>query len=156
MNIRYCLISFIILINFHLFASAQQKVVSLTPEKPQIDYSSQPVWIQMMDDPATNYYEALKAFDQYWQNRLMPIEEEELMGEEENKAEEQHHETVKRQLKKMTPAEKNEYDLMAYECKRFKDWKRTVFPYVQEDGRILTMEARQAIFDKQQLELKHK
>jgi hypothetical protein len=34
------------------------------------DYTNYPVWIKMMDDPKTNYYEANKAYDEYWKHHI--------------------------------------------------------------------------------------
>ena len=35
------------------------------------NYSKNPEWIQMMDNPNVNYYEAVKAYNEYWKNPKM-------------------------------------------------------------------------------------
>ena len=47
-----------------------------------------------------------------------------------------------------------EKEKMAYHIKRFKNWKKEVRPYVQENGHILTQEERTAIWMRQQEEMK--
>lgn len=36
---------------------------------------------------------------------------------------------------------------MIYQCKRFEEWQRDVFAWVQEDGNILTIEQRQKMYE---------
>ncbi len=116
------------------------------------------IWIQMIDNPNTNYYVAIKAYDTYWQDKEKPEDEEDMMNEErsskesskEKKKEEKERE---KKLQKMSPEQRRQLDELKYQCKRFENWKREVFPYVQEDGRILTMEERLDIWKKQQEEL---
>lgn len=119
------------------------------------DYTNNPAWIKMMDDPQTNYYEAVKAYDTYWKGKEKPEWEDPMMEYYEGKV------TLKqakreqrkraREIKEMTQQQRLEYDQMCYQCKRFEQWKRDNFPYVQEDGRILTEEERMKI-DAQQRE----
>ena len=45
---------------------------------------------------------------------------------------------------------KNDDETMKYNVKRFERWMKDVKPFVQEDGRILTDEERQKIWEKQQ------
>lgn len=116
------------------------------------------IWIQMIDNPNTNYYVAIKAYDTYWQDKEKPEEEEDMINEEssskeaskEKKKEEKERE---KKLQKMSPEQRRQLDELKYQCKRFENWKREVFPFVQEDGRILTMEERLDIWKKQQEEL---
>ena len=136
--------------------SAQKKSAQTSETLTIADYSKEPVWIKMIDDPNTNYYEAIKAFDMYWKDRIKPIKEEDILNEKLNEKEEREYKILEKQLATMTPAEKNEYDLMVYQCKRFSNWKRESLPYVQEDGRILTIEERQQIYYKQQEEIRNK
>ncbi len=131
-------------------------------------FASKPLWIQMMDDPNVNYYEAIDAFNTYFSNHFMPRIEEEEMGKEgyknDIKSREEHERereeqeeaealnTGKKHLKKsyegMNPLE------MAMAVKRFKQWMRTEKSWVQPDGSILSEQEKQAIVDKQQQELK--
>ena len=50
----------------------------------------------------------------------------------------------------MTPAERNEFDNLNYQFKRFKIWMFDVKPFVQPDGRILTRNQRLDIHFRQQ------
>lgn len=124
------------------------------------NYSIFPHWIKMMDDPNTNYYEAMKAFDEYFTAHEMPVmEEEEKMGQD-NDVREMQREVDKKKITDksivLTEEElkkKNEGEVLKYHIKRFKRWRRDVKPFVQEDGRILTDEERQQIWMKQQEEI---
>lgn len=126
------------------------------------DYKNNPVWIKMMDDPKVNYYEALKAFDMYWSDRVKPENKEEEMAEGKENFKE-----LERELKKEVEADRkriiteeelkkmNDEQEMRYQLKRFKQWKREVKPFVQEDGRILSDQERMEIWKKQQEEIQN-
>lgn len=114
------------------------------------DYATYPYWIAMIDQPETNYYEALKAYTIFWQNRIKPLDEEEELFQEMNEKEKEQYEVLKRELAAMTPAQRQEFDRLKYQVKRFKQWRRSVMPYVQEDGRILSYEERLKIWETQQ------
>ncbi len=126
------------------------------------DYKNNPVWIKMIDDPHVNYYEAIKAFEMYWKDRVMPDNEEEEMAEGNNNFKE-----VEREIKKekkvdrkriLTDEElkkKNDDQQMKYQLKRFAQWKREVKPFVQEDGHILSDDERMEIWKKQQQEIQN-
>ena len=126
------------------------------------DYKNNPVWIKMMDDPYVNYYEAIKAFEMYWQGREKPADEEEEMAEGKDNFKEMERE-IKKEKKKdskivLTDEElkkKNDEQEMRYQLKRFKQWKREVKPFVQEDGHILSDEERMEIWKKQQQEIQN-
>ena len=113
-----------------------------------------PSWVAMIDNPNTNYFEAVKTFEAYWKDKFIWDEEEEMFERPTNKKEEREEEKkveqLKRTLKKMTPAERQEYDVLKYHYKRFKNWAFEVKAFVQEDGRILSQEERMAIWEKQQ------
>lgn len=119
------------------------------------DYKNKPLWIDMMEDTTANYYEAIKAFDIYWVGRLKPMEEEDIISEIMSKKEEHEREKNERKIAKLKPAQRAEFDRMKYETKRFENWKREVFPFVQESGRILTPYERQEIWKKQQIEIEN-
>ena len=129
-------------------------------EKPaDPDYKNNPVWISMIDNPSTNYYEAIKAYDTYWQYHEKPMGEEEEEGfvnesrKEKEEAEEREKERERRKLNKGEPDKLTPEDIqrmefrdrMTYQCKRFENWKKEVLPFVQEDGRILTLEQRRSL-----------
>lgn len=123
--------------------SAQDK--KLTPTG---DYKNQPVWISMMADPKVNYFEAVKAFEMYWEGKIEPEEEYELINE--GHITTAQGDSLRKARMEWTQAQRNEYEQMKYQFKRFKDWKRTVQPFVQSDGRILSEQERLEIWEKQQ------
>jgi hypothetical protein len=127
----------------------------------QADYSTNPIWIKMIDDPNVNYYEALKAYNEYWKQHIKPAGEEEEMTPGEKDSQERKLE-IKKEIKKdrkniLTEEDlkkQNENNLMKYHVKRFEQWAREMKPFVQEDGRILTDKERIEIWNKQQEEIK--
>ena len=113
----------------------------------------------MMNDPNVNYYEAVEAYNTYFQSHELPgeEEEEELMGST-PEARAEFEKEMKRENKKIRTdkqrAELVEREQMTYQVKRFRNWMREVLPFVQENGHILTMEERAEIWRKQQAEKK--
>jgi hypothetical protein len=140
------------------------------------DYQNNPAWVQMMSDPNVNYFEAIKAYEDYWRGKEQPEEEEEQMEmmssrnytgkmtDAERKKQEEEIREYELKLKRNSEKKLSEADLlklewkreMGYQCKRFKDWKASVKPYVQNDGRILNEEERMKIYNQRQEELKNK
>jgi len=122
----------------------------------EADFRSKPVWIIMMDDSTVNYYQAVKAFNTYWENRIKPGDDAEKMNEivTETPKQEREQRRYEKRLKKMTAAERNEYDRTNYQYKRFVNWMREMKPFVKEDGRILTPAERMDIWKKQQAQIK--
>lgn len=143
MKLRVLLCALLIAGSSCLFAQVNDKT-----EKHSTDYKNNPVWIEMMSDPQVNYYEALKAFDTYWEGKVEPEEEAELITE--GKITLREADSLKAVRASWTQAQRNEYEVIKYQFKRFKDWKRTVFPFVQTDGRILSEQERLEIWQKQQ------
>ena len=58
----------LIFVNVNSFAQKSNKVT---------DYSKKPYWIDMMKDPDVNYFEAIKAYNEFWAKREKPSEEDE-------------------------------------------------------------------------------
>lgn len=118
-----------------------------------------PNWVKMMDDENVNYYEAVEAFEAYMKSHNLEVEgvEEELMGGD-AKAKEKYEKEMKRENKKIRTEQERkalvQKELIAYQIKRFKGWRRNVKPFVQENGHILTAEERNAIWLQQQEEMK--
>ncbi len=137
------ILSFLLLLFLFQSAQAQEK-----KEKPRTDDKTNPNWISMMQDPQVNYYEAVKAFDAYWDGKIEPEEEDELITE--GKITSVEADSLRNARASWTQVQRNEYENIKYQFKRFKDWKRTVFPFVQSDGRILSEQERLEIFQKQQ------
>ncbi len=103
-----------------------------------------PVWIEMMDNPEVNYFEAVKAFNLFWKNRDSPVEEEEVLGKKHDQ-EKRKHGFVFRLFQKREEAAR----LYAFEHKKFKHWLLMVEPYVQPDGHILSKEAQLKIWEQE-------
>lgn len=137
------ILSFLLLLFLFQSAQAQEK-----KENPRTDDKTNPNWISMMQDPQVNYYEAVKAFDAYWEGKIEPEEEDELITE--GKITSAEADSLRNARASWTQVQRNEYENIKYQFKRFKDWKRTVFPFVQSDGRILSEQERLEIFQKQE------
>lgn len=117
-----------------------------------IGYSKTPAWIAMMNDPNVNYYEAMKAFNTYWEKREKP-EGDDVIPSKASKSQLKEKEERDREIAKMTPQQRQERNEMAFQYKKFLEWSHTVFPFVQENGRILSGDERMAIWNKQQEEI---
>lgn len=100
-------------------------------------------WIQMMDDPNVNYFEAVKVFEAYWQGKPKPTSEHELFSAE-NKDRALNNSSYSNARDKEDPSVK-----YRFEYKKFLHWKEDVAPYVQPNGRILTAEERIDIWKQQ-------
>lgn len=142
MKLRALISTLLMLCIFHT-AHAQEKKTTT-----RLDDKTNPNWITMMQDPQVNFYDAVKAFDTYWEGKIEPEEEEELINE--GKINTAEADSLRNVRASWTQVQRNEYENIKYQFKRFKDWKRTVFPFVQSDGRILSEQERLEIFQKQQ------
>jgi hypothetical protein len=89
-----------------------------------------PVWIQMMDDTATNYLHAVEAFDIYWTTHKKPDGESDMdmLNVTKNK----------KRFSKKDIREARKEAAMRMKIKKFIWWKNKVEPYVQDDGTITT------------------
>jgi len=108
------------------------------------DYSKMPYWIEMIKNPNVNYFEATKAYEAFWKGKKKPTEEDEVIGQEKQATEKQSKKRQKEILK-----EKELYRKYALECKKFEHWKRSMKPYVQADGRILSKEEQLKMWEEQ-------
>lgn len=89
-----------------------------------------PYWIAMMEDPKVNYYQAIEAFEKYWESREQPTEKD---GEakdifEKDKTKEEREKEEKRSV------------LYVYEYKQFLNWKDKNKDFVKPDGTIMTQQ----------------
>ncbi|NML72023.1 hypothetical protein HHL23_19815 [Chryseobacterium sp. RP-3-3] len=100
----------------------------------QGETSEIPQWIKMMDDPNASYYQTVKSFEDYWKDREKPVEENEIFRDKEAK--------IRKYKNKETPK-------YAFEYKKFMNWRKKTFPFVQDDGRILTKDERMEIWEKE-------
>ena len=125
-------------------------------EKQLREWSKNPVWIEMMDNPNANYFETVAAFEAFWKNRELPEEENKILGA--SREDREHVETPaehrkrKRAEKKMDKEEKEAAVLRhkyAFAVKKYHHWKLVVDPYIQPDGRILTKEEQLKLHDQQ-------
>jgi hypothetical protein len=125
----------------------------------QNELKKEPVWIKMMDDPNANYFETIKAFRNYYKERPLPKEPNEIEGEdsfekevglEENEGKKKSKREIKREARKANPKEPS----YAAEVRAFRGWFNSIKPWVRADGSIISKEEQQAIIDKQQEELK--
>lgn len=120
-----------------------------------------PKWVAMMEDPNVNFYEAVKEYDSFWATREKPKKEAEIFdalngkGRETGKTlEELEAERLAKLGPKLEGKELEELEYLKYQSKRFDKWMLEVKPWVQADGHILTYEERQAIWNKQQEEIR--
>lgn len=103
----------------------------------------QPNWVTMMNQPGVNYYEAVKAFDAYWENKELPVEENELFKASNEEKEEAGFVSKKKSV------QTKETQQLAFEYKKFMHWKLKMLPFVKEDGTIMNEEERLAQWKEQ-------
>ncbi len=104
-----------------------------------------PSWVAMIDNPKVNYFVAVQTFTDYWKGKIKPIEEMDIKDLEALTAEEKA--ARKNYFANLSLSQRAEFDILQYHYKRFKQWKKDVLPFVQEDGRILSNEERMAIWE---------
>lgn len=138
-KIKILLTASIMLISIILFSQNQKK---------SINYSKKPYWIDMIKDPTVNYFEAIKAYDLFWENRKKPQEENDVIGQSKSVASKRNF--LSRWFK--TKEERDEEAIKKYtlDVKKFNHWKLKVEPYVQADGSILDADARLKLWQDQQ------
>jgi len=124
------------------------------------EFKNHPVWIKMMNDTSANYFETVKAFRAYFEDRALPKEANEIEGSDSfekevgldvpgnNKKSEKEQE---REKKKTGPDDRN----LSAEVRAFKGWFYGIQPWVREDGSLIGPAERQAIIDRQKNELKN-
>jgi hypothetical protein len=129
-----------LLILFSLGLSTSSFSQNTNPSK---DYSKYPYWIEMMDDSTVNYFEAVKAYDDFWATRKKPLEEDEIIGEKRKKS---LWDRIFASREEKQDAEANKYK---FDCKKFEHWIFIMQPYVQPDGRILSTDEQLEIWKNQ-------
>jgi hypothetical protein len=120
-----------------LSCNTPKKVTTTKVDKKPL---SDTAWVQMMDDPNTNYFDAVENFENFWKGKVLPKTEEEKFGEANEEVKKEKEELRSQDM----PAVK-----YFFEYKKFKHWQKDVLPYVQPNGRILTIEERMDIRNKQ-------
>lgn len=122
-------------------------LISQTTSK-RINYSKHPYWIEMMNDPKANYFETVKAYEQFWQNKKIPLEEDDIIGQ--TKKEPTKNNFLSKWFKSKEEREEEEIKKYSFDIKKFKHWKLKVTPFVQEDGTILNADERLKLWQNQQ------
>ena len=138
------IIAFISMLTLLIISS---DLISQTTSK-RINYSKHPYWIEMMNDPKANYFETLKAFEQFWQNKKLPLEEDDVIGQ--TKKEPTKNNFLSKWFKSKEEREEEEIKKYSFDIKKFKHWKLKVTPFVQEDGTILDADERLKLWQNQQ------
>jgi hypothetical protein len=129
-------------------------IFSFSVSKAQVpdskkNYAKKPYWIEMMNNPNSNYFETVKAYDTFWEKRKKPKEEDDKIGEKEKKANEKKN-IFQRWFKSREEKEEEEAKKYRLDCKKYEHWKMKVKPYVQPDGRILSAQEQLDLWKKQQ------
>jgi hypothetical protein len=114
---------------------------------PAPDYKNHPHWVQMMGDSSVNYFEAVKAFNEFWKDRKEPVEDDVIVDGKPQ--EEEEWTAVRKLLHRKEYREEKIAEEYRFEHKKFKHWQLVVEPFVQPDGRILSAEERLEIWRQQ-------
>jgi hypothetical protein len=140
-------IHLIAIISFLTLIIISPEMISQSTAK-KLNYSKHPYWIEMMNDPKANYFETLKAFEQFWQNKKLPLEEDDVIGQ--TKKEPTKNNFLSKWFKSKEEREEEEIKKYSFDIKKFKHWKLKVTPFVQEDGTILDADERLKLWQNQQ------
>lgn len=101
-------------------------------------YAKQPLWIDMMEDEKSNFFEVEKAYKIYWEHHEEPEGEHDVIGEYQEREK-----IPSRRKQRKIEAESK----MRMAIKKYNWWHEQTLPYVQGDGRILTTEERLKIWE---------
>jgi hypothetical protein len=140
-------IHLIAIISFLTLLTISPKMMAQSSAK-KLNYSKHPYWIEMMNDPKANYFETLKAYEQFWQNKKLPLEEDDIIGQ--SKKEPTKKSFLSKWFKSKEEREEEEIRKYSFDNKKFKHWKLKVMPFVQEDGSILDADERLKLWQSQQ------
>lgn len=103
-------------------------------------YKKNPVWIDLIKDNNVNYFEAIKAYELFWSNKKKPKVENDIIGQTKNT-------TGEKESEQLSKKERRLYNQFALEIKKFEAWKKSVLPFVQADGRILSADERLKLWE---------
>lgn len=103
------------------------------------NYKKHPYWIDMIKEPNVNYFEAIKAYETFWDGKHKPLDENELIGQTKGAASKEEKMESRKEMRERK-REKEMYKKYGLECKKFEHWKMQVKPYVQADGTIISKE----------------
>lgn len=101
-------------------------------------YAKQPLWIDMMEDEKSNFFEVEKAYKIYWEHHEEPEGEHDVIGEYKEREK-----IPSRRKQRKIEAESK----MRMAIKKYNWWHEQTLPYVQGDGSILTTEERLKIWE---------
>lgn len=149
---------------FNLFVVAialsglSETVVAQQSQAPSMET---PKWVIMMEDPNVNFFEAVKEYDAFWLTHKKPASEAETFETQaldaktaEALREKQERERIEKLGPPLSGHELETAEYLKYQSKRFDKWVIEVKPWVQDNGHILTFEERQAIWLRQQEEIR--
>jgi len=101
-------------------------------------YAKQPLWIDMMENEKSNFFEVEKAYKIYWEHHEEPEGEHDVIGEYQEREK-----IPSRRKQRKIEAESK----MRMAIKKYNWWHEQTLPYVQGDGRTLTTEERLKIWE---------
>lgn len=101
-------------------------------------YAKQPLWIDMMEDEKSNFFEVEKAYKIYWEHHEEPEGEHDVIGEYQEREK-----IPSRRKQRKIEAESK----MRMAMRKYNWWHEQTLPYVQGDGSILTAEERLKIWE---------
>jgi hypothetical protein len=101
-------------------------------------YAKQPLWIDMMEDEKSNFFEVEKAYKIYWEHHEEPEGEHDVIGEYQEREK-----IPSRRKQRKIEAESK----MRMAMRKYNWWHEQTLPFVQGDGRILTAEERLKIWE---------
>ena len=145
---------YVLFLLFFLCSNCALRAQNIKTNYSNREMRRQPLWISLMKDSTTNYYETIRAFREFWKDRVLPKEpfdegfdqferEVGLITEQET---EKDREREERNASAKKRAESNFY---AADVRAFKGWLQDIKPWVRADGSILTLSEREAIVQKQ-------
>jgi hypothetical protein len=105
-------------------------------------YRTHPVWISMMSNESVNYYDAVKAFNLFWENKEKPTEENELFSASDTEKESK--DFISSKMSLTEDAKK-----YAFEYKKFIYWQQDVLPFVKDDGQLMSKQEQLDIWKQQ-------
>jgi len=145
---------FYVLFLFLVFSGNSFLRAQSTNSYSKRDMRRSPLWIEMMNDPNANYFETIRAFREFWKDRILPKEpfdegfdvferEVGLITEGESEKERE------REEKNASAKKRAESNFYAADVRAFKGWLQDVKPWVRSDGSIISINEREQIIQKQ-------
>lgn len=138
-----------------LVMSAEAQNIDELKDQLKIDaskielYKKNPVWKDMIDQPGVNFFEVQLAFQLFWKDKELPLEEDEVIGERRHLKNNLLNRTFNaRELK-----EQQERNALAFDYKKYCWWIKKTEPYIHDDGTVMTYEERLALWKRHYEEL---